>query len=285
MEKPGTLFPRSFGSFLFPLLATMHAGDGSGDDNASTGTPASANKNQAPAAPGGSQTQAAGEDQGGSADGNTGGVSARGGGRAVRSADERLALVARSYGRAMCELAGTPDPEGHALLQAALAEAAEAGGEARRREEGGREGEGGAAGSGDGQQERRGKDGGAGGGADLMELMEKTRRVFVRLVGGRRCRGSVLMLVLCRRRRCACWWFARRFSVCLERLLLACGLVVGYTYPAITSISSSGKCSSRRMTQCHILSLPVRLSRLRLDVHPSIPPAPPLLTPLGSLPL
>ncbi|CAN0387874.1 unnamed protein product [Ascophyllum nodosum] len=31
MEKPRMLFPRSFGSFLFPLLATMHARQSAGD--------------------------------------------------------------------------------------------------------------------------------------------------------------------------------------------------------------------------------------------------------------
>ncbi|CAN0372893.1 unnamed protein product, partial [Discosporangium mesarthrocarpum] len=38
----------------------------------------------------------------------------------VLSPDERLRLVTENYGRAMRELAGVPDPEGHALFQAAL---------------------------------------------------------------------------------------------------------------------------------------------------------------------
>ena len=88
------LFPRSFGSFLFPLLATMHAGQGAGDLDP--------------------QTSSNGAGAGAK------GVGAHGNGRAVRSPDARLELVVRSYGRAMRELAGMPDPEGHALLQAAL---------------------------------------------------------------------------------------------------------------------------------------------------------------------
>ncbi|CAN0564882.1 unnamed protein product, partial [Ectocarpus sp. 12 AP-2014] len=110
MEKPGTLFPRSFGSFLFPLLATMHAGEGAGED----GDPASG----PPSPADGSKPPLPEHHDGGGGGGGGGGCK----GGAIRSPDERLALVARSYGRAMCELAGTPDPEGHALLQAALAE-------------------------------------------------------------------------------------------------------------------------------------------------------------------
>lgn len=98
MEKPRMLFPRSFGSFLFPLLATMHAGQGAGDLDP--------------------QTPSNGAGAGAGADAK--GIGAHGNGRAVRSPDARLELIVRSYGRAMRELAGMPDPEGHALLQAAL---------------------------------------------------------------------------------------------------------------------------------------------------------------------
>ena len=194
MEKPGTLFPRSFGSFLFPLLATMHAGEGAGEtpappDTTTTTTTTTTTADREIESP---ATGADGND--GAAWGGGGGD----GGRAVRSPDERLALVARSYGRAMCELAGTPDPEGHALLQAALADAGSGvggregrGGGDRTGPAGRRGGQGeamgarGADGGGvvGGVSPRRGGggDGGAGGG-DLTELMEKTRCVVVSVV-------------------------------------------------------------------------------------------------------
>lgn len=197
MEKPGTLFPRSFGSFLFPLLATMHAGEGAGESKGSDDTSASTAAASLPADGGGRSnaapaTSAAADD----GDGVTGGAWG-GGGRAVRSPDDRLALVARSYGRAMCELAGTPDPEGHALLQAALADAGSGGGggEARvghgrgqrrpagrrggRREGVGGGGAGGRAAEDGGRPRRGGGAEGGSGGADLAELMEKTRCVSV----------------------------------------------------------------------------------------------------------
>lgn len=100
------LFPPSFGSFLFPLLATMHAGEGAGDTD-NTGIHAKDDKVEVPS---------------GTDGGMLGESELRQGlpRRAVRSPDERLALVTGSYGKAMCELAGTPDPEGHALLQEAL---------------------------------------------------------------------------------------------------------------------------------------------------------------------
>lgn len=169
MEKPGMLFPRSFGSFLFPLLATMHAGQGAGDGNSG--------EKESPVVVGG-KTKSAGEaiakplDNGG--DANWG---------AVRSPDGRLELVVRSYGRAMRDLAGTPDPEGHALLQAALL-----GGRGDRRRQPTSDGDmkcarwepqgvgGGAAPEVDEQQrrggtttDRKGENG------DLMALMERTR--------------------------------------------------------------------------------------------------------------
>lgn len=204
MEKPGTLFPRSFGSFLFPLLATMHAGEGAGETNPhDTTTATAAAAASSPPADRGNKPPATGvaSAAAATADGNggvTGGGAWGGGGRAVRSPDERLALVARSYGRAMCELAGTPDPEGHALLQAALADpgSGEGSGEARGGRDqkgpaGRRGGQGeamgarGADGGGvvGGVSPRRGGggDGGAGGG-DLTELMEKTRCVVVSVV-------------------------------------------------------------------------------------------------------
>eukprot|EP00903_Cladosiphon_okamuranus_P008555 g8210.t1 len=184
MEKPGTLFPRSFGSFLFPLLATMHAGEGAGETptppadttTTTTATTTADIKNKQPTI--GAAAAAA-------VDG--------GGGRAVRSPDERLALVARSYGRAMCELAGTPDPEGHALLLAALADAGS--GKERGREASGGRDQGGPAGrrerqgvgdgAGGGSVEGGGGDGGGGdgggGGGDLNELMERTRSLIARV--------------------------------------------------------------------------------------------------------
>lgn len=113
MEKPGMLFPTSFGSLLFPLLATMHAGEGSGEG------PADAPRSNAKTQGGDNWNKRTAQGAEGFGTGVRG--SARDAGRAVRSPDERLALVAQSYGRAMAELAGTPDPEGHALLQEARA--------------------------------------------------------------------------------------------------------------------------------------------------------------------
>lgn len=108
----------------------------------------------------------------------------------MRSPDERLVLVARSYGRAMCELAGTPDPEGHALLQETLVglNPSSAGEEDRRGGGHGREGKavvgeqrdgsgGGNRGSGElgdkeGQKNERER---GTGGDDLVALMDRTR--------------------------------------------------------------------------------------------------------------
>lgn len=198
MEKPGTLFPRSFGSFLFPLLATMHAGEGAGEESdltSAAGPPPSP-------ADGGKPPLPEHHDGGGGPAWSRGGGGGGCKGRAIRSPDERLALVARSYGRAMCELAGTPDPEGHALLQAALAEAGEwrgeggGGGEPCAGSGGGglrESGVGGEdpAGGGGRERERRSSDArgqaageGSGGGAELTELMERTRFVGF-LCGGR----------------------------------------------------------------------------------------------------
>lgn len=184
------LFPKSFGSFLFPLLATMHAGEGAGDDSSPANKIAGKGKNQVDGDKGqqafskGSGTtvrDSVGPDNGGEWGGSCSD------GRAVRSPDERLAWVARSYGRAMRELAGSPDPEGHTLLQAAL----EGAGEGRRggctnQEEGSGKGkEGGECGAGweedANQKQQQLQSGGrvnvegAGGGANLMTLMEKTR--------------------------------------------------------------------------------------------------------------
>lgn len=168
------LFPQSFGSFLFPLLAAMHAGQGAGDRNDGEESPAVVV----------GQPKSVGE---ATAKPLENGEGANRG--AVRSPDGRLELVVRSYGRAMRELAGTPDPEGHALLQAALL-----GGRGDRRREpasaGNRKGMrweaqgvgGNAASEVDEQQgrgdtrggegmatDRKGEDG------DLMALMERTR--------------------------------------------------------------------------------------------------------------
>lgn len=215
MEKPGTLFPRSFGSFLFPLLATMHAGEGAGGDPTTPGNSVTGRLNTQgfPVRGGNDGGDGSGGGDGGSGGGTDGDVGSVGGGggggsggggawsygaRAVRSPDERLALIVRSYGRAMCELAGTPDPEGHALLQAALEEGEweagggsweqcvgrHGGGGGVRRERDGAEsprrrsgaGDDGGRGAGEGQGGGRGGGSSGGGGATgLAELMEKTR--------------------------------------------------------------------------------------------------------------
>lgn len=155
------LFPRSFGSFLFPLLATMHAAEGAGE------TPSKLDPDES----GKSQGSLTKRESGGVNPSRKGGNAGRRR-RAVRSPDERLALVARSYGRAMCELAGVPDPEGHAILQAALGEAddftKEAGdGRGKEKDTGPRQGGRQAMGGGGGK--------GAGAGSDLMAMMERTR--------------------------------------------------------------------------------------------------------------
>lgn len=107
------LFPKSFGSFLFPLLATMHAGGGSDGD---TKESSDSKKRE-----GKLHTRHGNGEMEAKSRRSSAKDSRLGTGRAVRSPDERLALVARSYGRAMSELAGCPDPEGDALLQEALA--------------------------------------------------------------------------------------------------------------------------------------------------------------------
>lgn len=167
MEKPGMLFPKAFGSFLFPLMATMHAGEGSGEDTSEDTLPKE-KKNDGPGVP--SEKAVHGMEEGAGAVPGCG----VGAGRAVRSPEERLALVARSYGRAMSELAGTPDPEGHALLQEALASFGD-GGDTHGAEGSAEEGSVGATVAGHG--ERRTKGGTEGGEArdDLMALMERTR--------------------------------------------------------------------------------------------------------------
>lgn len=209
MEKPGTLFPRSFGSFLFPLLATMHAGEGAGGDASSRPTApedgddsVAGGKNARggfPAGGGAGSSNGGGSSGGSSSNGGGGGGRGGGGGgrgygaRAVRSPDERLALIVRSYGRAMCELAGAPDPEGHALLQAALGEGEGEGGSwggrdgrhverktgvRGEREREGAEGSrrrGGDGGGGGGSGAGDGEGGGVAGAGGLAELMEKTR--------------------------------------------------------------------------------------------------------------
>lgn len=169
------LFPRSFGFFLFPLLAAMHAGQGAGDRNSG--------EEESPAVIG-VQPKCIGEATAKPLDND---VDANRG--AVRSPDGRLELVVRSYGRAMRELAGTPDPEGHALLQAALL-----GGRGDRRRQPASDGNrqsmrwepqgvgGGASSEVDEQQRRGGIRGGGllatdrkGEDGDLMALMERTR--------------------------------------------------------------------------------------------------------------
>ena len=131
MEELDMPFPKSSGPSLFPLLVTVHAGEGAGDTTTTTDiTPISA-ADSIPSIYGdatsthdikktlgkGSNTLSA---QQGQQDPWRRGRQHR---RAVRCPGQQLVLVSSSHGRAICEFAGMPISEGYAFFLEAQKEA------------------------------------------------------------------------------------------------------------------------------------------------------------------